>query len=200
MLWRGRLIESRRGMMRVMHIVKTIYQLGVDLFSFIFSLLGPRSALVAENLFLRKQLALYQERNKRPGRINSASRFTLVALSRLFDWQDALAIVQPKALIRWHRERFRLFWRWKSRKGRPRIPEELKYLIRQMTRRTLYGARNGSRMSFSSNWAFRSRLVRFGSTCQKSHHVDHVMISAGPPSCTIMLAKFWHVTSLLSSQ
>ena len=90
--------------MCVMRIAKTIYQLGIDLFSFIFSLLGPRSALVAENLFLRKQLALYQERDKKPGRINSASRFTLVALSRLFDWQDALAIVQPKTLIRWHRE------------------------------------------------------------------------------------------------
>jgi len=128
------LIDSRRGMMRVMHIAKTIYQLGIDLFSFIFSLLCSRSALVAENLFLRKQLALYWEREKKPGRINSASRFTLVALSRLFDWQDALAIVQPKTLIRWHRESFRMFWRWKSRKGRPRIPEDLRSLIRQMTR------------------------------------------------------------------
>jgi len=113
---------------------QTIYQLGIDLFSFIFSLLGPRSALVAENLFLRKQLALYQERDKKPGRIDSASRFTLVALSRLFDWQDALAILQPKTLIRWHREGFRMFWRWKSRKGRPRIPEDLRGLIRRMTR------------------------------------------------------------------
>ena len=123
-----------RGKIPAMDIIRTVYHLGIDLFSFIFSLLGPRSALVAENLFLRKQLALYQERDKKPGRINSASRFTLVALSRLFDWQDALAVVQPKTLIRWHREGFRMFWRWKSRKGRPRIPEDLRGLIRQMAR------------------------------------------------------------------
>jgi putative transposase len=36
-------------------------------------------------------------------------------------------------LIRWHRQGFRLFWRWKSRPGRPRIPEELQALIRQMS-------------------------------------------------------------------
>ena len=68
-----------RGKIPAMDIIRTVYHLGIDLFSFIFSLLGPRSALVAENLFLRKQLALYQERDKKPGRINSASRFTLVA-------------------------------------------------------------------------------------------------------------------------
>ncbi len=96
-----------------MDIVRTIYQLGIDLFSFIFRLHRSRIALVAENLFLRKQLALYQERGKKPVRIDSASRFTLVALSRFFDWKDALAIVQPKTLIRWHREGFRIFWRWK---------------------------------------------------------------------------------------
>ena len=100
MLWRGRLIESHRVMMCVMHTIKTIYQLGIDLFSFIFRLHRSRIALVAENLFLRKQLAMYQERGKKPGRIDSASRFALVALSRLFDRQDALAVVQPKTLIR----------------------------------------------------------------------------------------------------
>lgn len=77
---------------------------------------------------------MYKERGIKPGRIDSASRFTLVALSRLFDWKDALAIVQPKTLIRWHREGFRMFWRWKSKMGRPSIPEELKALIRQMAR------------------------------------------------------------------
>ncbi len=67
-------------------------------------------------------------------KLDSASRITLVALSRFFDWKDALAVVQPKTLIRWHREGFRMFWRWKSKMGRPTIPEDLKTLIRQMAR------------------------------------------------------------------
>src|SRR5215510_14841891 len=43
-----------------------------------------------------------------------------------------LRIVQPETFIRWHRKGFRLFWRWKSKLGRPRIPTELQALIRQM--------------------------------------------------------------------
>jgi transposase InsO family protein len=43
-----------------------------------------------------------------------------------------LAVVQPETFLRWHREGFRLFWRWQSRPGRPRIPAELQALIRQM--------------------------------------------------------------------
>jgi putative transposase len=94
--------------------------------------LRPSPALAAENLFLRKQLALYQERHTEPRRATNAIRMSLVWLSRLFDWRQALVIVQPATLMRWHRKGFRLFWRWKSRPGRPRIPAELQALIRQM--------------------------------------------------------------------
>ena len=94
--------------------------------------LCPSPALAAENLFLRKQLALYQERQTRPRRATNAIRMSLVWLSRLFAWRQALVIVQPATLIRWHRQSFRLFWRWQSRPGRPRIPTELQALIRQM--------------------------------------------------------------------
>lgn len=93
-----------------------------------------RSALAAENLFLRKQLAFYQERKVVPRRIDNVSRFILVLLSRGFAWKDALANVTPKTSIRWHRAGFRLFWRWKCRPGRPRIPPELRALIREMAR------------------------------------------------------------------
>src|SRR5262247_1271156 len=54
------------------------------------------AALAAENLFLRKQLALYQERHVTPRRATDATRFTLVWLARWFDWRQALAIVQPQ--------------------------------------------------------------------------------------------------------
>ena len=73
-------------------------------------LIRPRKASAAENLFLRRQLALYQERKVDPRRIDPATRITLALLSRLFNWRDALVVVQPKTLIRWHRAGFRLLW------------------------------------------------------------------------------------------
>jgi putative transposase len=96
--------------------------------------LYPRPALAAENLFLRKQLALYQERDVKPRRPTHAIRIVLMVLARWFDWRQALVIVQPATLIRWHRQGFRVFWRWTSRPGRPRIPADLQALIRRLAR------------------------------------------------------------------
>jgi putative transposase len=73
------------------------------------------AALAAENLFLRKQLALYQERHITPRRTTDATRLTLGWLGRWFDWRQALAIMQPATFLRWYRQGFRLLWRWKSR-------------------------------------------------------------------------------------
>jgi hypothetical protein len=94
--------------------------------------LRPSPALAAENLFLRKQLALYQERQIKPHRTTQATRMVLTWLARWFDWRHALVLVQPATLIRWHRQGFRLFWRWKSAPGRLPIPPELQALIRRM--------------------------------------------------------------------
>jgi putative transposase len=96
--------------------------------------LRSRAALAAENLFLRKQLALYRERSNTPRRTTLATRLTIVWLARWFDWHRALVIVHPATLIRWHRQGFRVFWRWTSRHGRPPIPPALQALIRQMAR------------------------------------------------------------------
>jgi hypothetical protein len=92
---------------------------------------SPRS-IEAENLFLRRQLALYMERGVKARRIDSATRIALAILSRLFDWRDALVVVHPETLIRWHRAGWKLFWRLKSRPGRPAIPPEIQALIRRM--------------------------------------------------------------------
>jgi transposase InsO family protein len=89
-------------------------------------------AIQAENLFLGRQLALYIERGVKPRRINSATRIALILLSRLFDWRGALTVVRPETLIRWHRAGWKLFWRLKSRPGRPPIPAELRALIRRI--------------------------------------------------------------------
>jgi putative transposase len=96
--------------------------------------LRSTSALEAENLFLRRQLALYVERGIKPRRIDSVTRIALTMLSRFFHWRDALIVVRPETLLRWHREGWKLFWRLKSRPGRPPIPSQLQALIRRMAR------------------------------------------------------------------
>jgi len=96
-------------------------------------LLIGRAALVAENLFLRKQLALFQERKARPRKAAASTRLSMIALARFFDWREALVIVKPETFIGWHRTAFRAFWRWKSRKpGRPPLPKDLRELVREM--------------------------------------------------------------------
>lgn len=102
-----------------------------------FLLLGTCSsaALKAENLFLRKQLALYLERQAKPRRANDATPLALAFLSNSLAWKEAPVIVKPGTMIRWHRKGFQLFWRIKSRpRGRPRIPADLRQLIVEMAR------------------------------------------------------------------
>jgi putative transposase len=111
----------------------TIFDLLLGAVRFIRLSLRRRSALAAENLLLRKQLALYLERKVKPRRAKAASKLTLVLLCRLFAWREALTIVKPDTFIRWHRKGFRLFWRWKSKpRGRPRVPAEFRKLIREV--------------------------------------------------------------------
>jgi putative transposase len=106
----------------------------VEFLSFFGLCLCSPAALAAENLFLRKQLSLYQERHVKPRRATRAIRCTPVWLARWFDWRQALVMVRPSTLVRWHRQGFRLFWRWRSRPGRPPIPPDLQALIRRMAR------------------------------------------------------------------
>src|ERR1700675_1369548 len=100
-----------------------------DLVHFVCLGLRSRSSLAAENLFLRKQLAFYQERKVKPRRADNPTRLTLVLLSRWFNWRDALTVVRPKTLVAWHPKGFRHFWRWKSEAGRRPIPVTLQHLI-----------------------------------------------------------------------
>src|SRR5260370_18125114 len=99
---------------------------------FLWLAVSSRAALSAEVLFLRKQLTFYQERQVQPRKLTDAARFSLVLWSQLFNWRAALMIVKPETLIVWHLQRFKLFFRWKSRLGRPRLPENLRQLIVRM--------------------------------------------------------------------
>ncbi len=99
-------------------------------------LLQSRAALAAENLALRQQVAVLQRSLKRP-RLHRRDRIFWVWLSRLWrGWRSSLLVVQPETVLRWHREGFRLYWRWKSRKrcGRPKLDAEIRVLIRRMSR------------------------------------------------------------------
>ena len=115
------------------HAFLTLYHVSLDFTRFLFSLLQSRFSLASENHFLRKQLALYQERQVQPRRATDATRLTMVLLGRLFNWKKALVSIRPATFTGWHRRGFKLFWRWKSRPiGRPRIPKDLRQLILAM--------------------------------------------------------------------
>src|SRR5262245_14170972 len=104
---------------------RTVLHILADVVRFVGAAARSHAQVAAENLFLRKQLALYIERQVKPRRADDATRIVLVALSRLIDWRRVLIIVKPDTLIRWHRKGFQLFWRWKSRpRGRPRVPDD----------------------------------------------------------------------------
>ncbi len=120
-------------MRSLQHLIRAVFGVFLDALTFIRLCLRPTTAIAAENLFLRKQLGLFVERKVKPRRATDSIRFTLARLSRRFDWREALIIVKPDTLIRWHRKGFRLFWKWKSRpRGRPRVPTQLRKLIVEM--------------------------------------------------------------------
>lgn len=115
-------------------LIEAVLAVLCDLAQFIWSSLRSRTSLTAENLFLRKQLAFYREHKVKPKPLTDAARLTLVLWSRLCDWKSALVIVKPDTLIGWHRKRFKLFWRRKSRPGRPPVSREIRQLIARMAR------------------------------------------------------------------
>jgi putative transposase len=126
---------------RIREFIRCVVRISVDVLTFFCLSLRSSAALAAENLFLRKQLALYVERRKKPRRATDSVRFTLAQLARFFKWRDVLTVVKPDTLVRWHHKGFRLFWKWKSRsRGRPRVPGELQKLIAEMaTNNTTWG-------------------------------------------------------------
>jgi hypothetical protein len=96
----------------------------------------PWTGLVLENLALRHQLIVLRRTRPRRIRLCAVDRLLFVWLYRLWPGVlEAMAIVRPETVLRWHRDGFRAYWRWKSRSrpGRPRVPREVRDLIRQMS-------------------------------------------------------------------
>src|SRR4051812_4411594 len=119
---------------RLSRMVRNLRTIVSDGLSFFAAVWRRRTALAAENLFLRKQLALFREREKKAMPTTPGDRFVFSKLAGWFDWRSALMmIVKPATLIGWHRHAFRLFWRWKSRPvGRPPVTAEVRDLIRRL--------------------------------------------------------------------
>jgi hypothetical protein len=70
------------------HLLPTILAVTRDLASLARSVTRSRAQLAAENLFLRKQLALFQERRAKPRRADDATRIILAGLSRFLEWRQ----------------------------------------------------------------------------------------------------------------
>jgi putative transposase len=118
----------------IFRLLSIIFGLSGESLRFVTGFIRHKASLVAENLFLRKQLAFYQERNVMPHRLTDSARLSMLLWSCWFDWTNALVVVKPETFIDWHRRAFQLFWRWKSRGGRPRLPSNLRALIAEMVR------------------------------------------------------------------
>jgi transposase InsO family protein len=108
------------------------------------SLLEGSASREAEILILRQHLLVLSRRSPKRIRLRNIDRLILVWLCGLFpSMLDALVIVKPETVLRWHQQSFRAYWRWKSWRhgGRPRIDRKLRKLIRRMSRENpLWGA------------------------------------------------------------
>jgi hypothetical protein len=120
-----------------------------------------KQELVLENMLLRQQLIVLQRQAKRPALTwRDRALFVLLA-SRLPHWKQALVIVQPDTVLRWHRDLFRWVWRRKSRprrRGKPPLTDDIVALIKQMAEENrFWGAER-----------IRGGLLKLGSRVSKS--------------------------------
>jgi putative transposase len=149
-----------------------------SLFSSIRQLFRTRAALQAEIVALRHQLLVLQRssRNHRPC-LSIADRLLWVWLSRLWSgWRSALVIVKPETVIGWHRQGFRLYWRWKShhRLGRPSASREVIDLLRKMS-------------LANSNWGaprIHGELLKLGFELSQATVATYMVRYRRPPSQT----------------
>ena len=109
----------------------------------VMDLARGKSELIAENALLRQQLVILRRQIKRP-RYTKTDRLLLVLLARAVrPWRQALLIVQPETLLKWHRQGFRLFWKYRSKpkSAQAKVAAETIALIKEMARNNrLWGA------------------------------------------------------------
>ena len=120
-----------------------LLKLATTLFRCVLAFFRSRKEQAIIELALRQQLATYAQKGPKP-RITPVDRIFWAFLSRTWSsWREALVIVQPDTVVRWHRKGFRLYWRSISKRGpgRPPIPLETQALIRQFANENGWRAR-----------------------------------------------------------
>ena len=108
---------------------------------FVSAFFRQRASLGCEMVAMRSQLtvckeSIRQKRQPRP-RFNPAFRLLWVLLSRVWSgWKSAAELMKPKTVLQWHEYAFLQWWRWRSRRkgGRPTIRQEMRALIRRLSR------------------------------------------------------------------
>jgi hypothetical protein len=141
-----------------------------------------RAVVELENLALRHQLQVL--RRQRPGRLRLLviDRWLWVWLYRLWPrCLEVMVLVKPATVVQWHRQGFRLFWRWRSRSGRPSVEREIRDLIRQMSNANpLWGAPR-----------IHGELLKLGITVSQATVAKYIVRRRGTPSPT------WRTSYLL---
>jgi transposase InsO family protein len=134
-----------------------------------------KSRLEAENTALRHQLMVLRRKLRGRVRLTNSDRWFFIQLYRWFpSVLNAITIIQPKTLVRWHRAGFRCYWRWKSRSlsGRPQIDTDLRALIRRMSiENPLWGAPR-----------IHGELLKLGFEVAQSSVAKYMVKRLGPPS------------------
>jgi len=155
-------------------------------------LIRSRAALHLEVLALRHQLQVLQRSRPRRLRLARADRWLWAWLSRAWgDWRTAIVIVKPETVIAWHRQGFRLFWTWKSRRrhGRPPVAADARALIRTMSEHNpLWGAPR-----------IHGELVKLGIDVSQATVAKHMARRRRPPSQTWRTFLTNHVHQIVAT-
>jgi hypothetical protein len=120
------------------HILGSVWELARYALRFSWALLMPKALLASRPVVLESQLAVELSGSDggrmRRRQFSPAFRMLWVVLSKLLDgWEDLAHLMKPETVKRWHTTAFRLFWRWRSRPGRPPLNSEMQQLIRRMS-------------------------------------------------------------------
>ena len=141
----------------------------------VVDLIRSQATLEAELLTLRQQINVLRRTAPKKQSFSVIDRLVFVCLYRLFPKVcDALAIVKPDTIVRWHRAGFRSYWRWKSRPrgGRPTMPLEIRQLIGEMSiANPLWGAPR-----------IHGELLKLGIDIGQTSVAKYMAKRRGPPS------------------
>jgi hypothetical protein len=139
------------------------------------SRLKSRARLEAENIVLRQQVIVLSRKSQSRVWFRNIDRLIVVSMYRLFpSILNAITVVKPETVIRWHQRGFRAYWQWKSRRrgGRPRIDREIRDLIRRMSKENpLWGAPR-----------IHGELLMLGIAVAQSTVARYMTRLLGPPS------------------